>query len=64
MLIGLKLVDLFCVVEAEARPCDTTVEKKKKYVNEILPFKKRIQLWAAFGGICLLDLPQVGLFKF
>lgn len=63
MLIGLKLLDLFCVVEAEARLCDTAVGGKN-CVNEILPFKKRIRLWAAFGGICLLDLPQVGLFKF
>lgn len=28
MLIGLKLLDLFCVVEAEARLCDTAVGKK------------------------------------
>lgn len=65
VLVGLKLPELFHV---ETRISDVAVEKNKKSVHEILFFKKKKKefyfLSAAFGGICLSDLPQVGLFIF
>lgn len=41
MLIGLKLLDLFCVVEAEARLCDTAVGKKNVSMR-FCPLRKEL----------------------
>ena len=40
LLIGLKLLDLFCVVEAEARLCDTAVGGKKIVSIRFCPLRK------------------------